>query len=94
MKIKDQIKLLHQYQKQYPSGTPDTILDSILDEYYACPKCKGKGSENKGEISCFQESDIRYESKNVTCNLCKGEGFTKEKYKKVPKEYDYVLESD
>lgn len=67
--------------------TLDEILTKLSDsEIYKCPKCSGRGTitvEYNAYPSGLLDSGFVYEAgyKNVECDLCSGEGYTKIKYR-------------
>jgi len=53
---------------------------------YKCPKCDGKGKitvEYNGYSKGLPDSGFVYEAafKYIECDICKGEGYTREEYK-------------
>lgn len=84
MKINDIKNLIETY-----GG--DTTLNEVMrrvagNRIHKCPKCCGKGFEvveYNGYPSGLPDSGWVYEAKykNVTCDLCKGEGYTEKEYK-------------
>lgn len=60
----------------------------IVQSTFVCPKCKGKG-----EIyieDCF--GDSRTGNYFIKCDLCNGQGRTKEKYKEITQIVGYEKE--
>lgn len=69
----------------------DTTLKQVLlivsgGRKYKCPKCNGKGKitiEYNGYPKGLPDSGFVYEAafKDIECDICKGEGYTREEYK-------------
>lgn len=69
----------------------DTTLKQVLSivsggRKYKCPKCDGKGKitvEYNGYQKGLPDSGFVYEAafKDIECDICKGEGYTREEYK-------------
>ena len=84
MKIFEIMELIQTYGNDVTLGD---IYTKICDgRIYKCPECNGKGSytvEYNAYPSGLPDSGFVYEAgyKNVECDLCGGEGYTKIKYK-------------
>lgn len=69
----------------------DTTLKQVLltvsgGRKYKCPKCNGAGKitvKYNGYPSGLPDSGFVYEAafKDIECDICKGEGYTREEYK-------------
>ena len=68
-------------------ATLKQVLLTISDgRKYKCPKCEGKGKitvEYNGYPKGLPDSGFVYEAafKDIECDICKGEGYTREEYK-------------
>lgn len=83
LKVTDIVSLIDIYGK-------DTTLGEIFDKVangriHKCPKCKGKGTitiEYNAYPKGLPDSGFVYEAgyRKEECDLCDGQGYTKEKY--------------
>lgn len=63
------------------------------DEIHPFLKCKGIGQEKYNAYpSGLPDSGYVYKEGFQDCSLCKGHGFTKDKYSLKPVKFDYIKE--
>ncbi|QPI17882.1 hypothetical protein POP12_090 [Pectobacterium phage POP12] len=98
IKISDIDELITRYRRE---TTLDQVRDELLKETpHVCIRCKGKGvvfvDVNTYPTNLPDSGWVeRIETKEMSCILCGGIGYTKEKFVMQPKqpvEYEYVVE--
>lgn len=85
--IAEQVNLLREVKSMYGNNINcQDIIDKLIGKRFVCPQCHGKGKISQGYDAYptnLPDSgwahDWRY--KDVTCPLCKGEGYTEHEYK-------------
>lgn len=91
LKIPELRKLIRTYDG-------DKTLSQIIAEEmelkpFECPKCKGVGSEEV-KYNAARADDWRddWQYKTVECEVCRGEGYTNQKFIARPTGVEYVRE--